>query len=241
MILKNVVANKREKDNIKLFNKFRSKVLKNSKMSKLWSENYELAADIVVSLFQMVDEHPRVGWVRGGENVEELLAQINRLRIENDKLARSNEELKDLLQDKKRADNLAQDEDIINVTGIRYDNKDEYDPEFDLSVTIRINQKKRSCSLTWNALLQTVAPICFTGCKEYEFRNAINELCQEKIHEGNYEISQKSFDVIKFQMLALNWISIEKSLNDIESDSICLTNEGKKEFMDKVTIKKHFQ
>lgn len=235
----NINANKREKNNVDLFDKFRNKVLRNSKMCKMWTEQRDLVANVLVSLVQIVDEYPRIGWSRGKQDITELLTQINQLRIENSELKNQNIELlhKTSLY-LENQNELSRGEDSIKLDGISYDVELEIDPNIGEYLTKWVNKEKCECTVTWNELLEAVAPGCFSSCKNYEFKGLIDELCQEVMEIENFQISKKSFNIIKFQMIALQWIEVSDS-NFAEDDTvISLTDAGKREFLNIITIKR---
>ncbi|MCI2779164.1 DUF4062 domain-containing protein [Clostridium perfringens] len=65
---------------------FREKAMEN-KLAKYWDNADELKYGVLSSLSRTFKTHPRTGWVRGNiANNENLLNQINDLRIENDSL-----------------------------------------------------------------------------------------------------------------------------------------------------------
>lgn len=235
----NINANKREKENVDLFNKFRIKVLKNSKMCKMWTEQSDLVANVLVSLVQIVDECPRIGWSRGEQDITELLTQINQLRIENNELRNQN---MDLLHKTNtyldEQDELSRGNDSFILEGISYDVEMKMDLDIDEYLPVWVNEEKCDCTVTWNELLKAVAPGCFSGCKDYEFKDLINEFCQEVLGIEHFNISRKSYNIIKFQMLALNWIEMLETNFQDDSIIISLSDEGKREFLNAITIKR---
>lgn len=90
-------------------------------MCKMWKENVELVSNVIVSLTQIVDEFPRVGWCRGEQDIIELLSQVNRLRTENDNLRSQNRELEKKLETNYIIENLANGDDEFDVSGFAYE------------------------------------------------------------------------------------------------------------------------
>jgi len=233
----NLPAEKREKEHVDLFDSFRVRVLENSKMSKMWSEKSDLVANVVVSLVQMVDEFPRIGWSRGGQDVTELLSQINKLRVENELLKnQKNELLANEYSNPVDIKNLSQGDDVFYIEGKKYTGRREFfnvdtgnlDTIWDLEQDV---QKR----ITWNEMFKYVAPEIFVPCDERIFRDNLNNCCEEVFKIDDFEISRKSYHLIKYQMLALNWISISVTK---DMTMLKLTEEGKKVFMNIITIKK---
>lgn len=235
----NIEAHKREADNVELFKTFRDKVLNNSKMSKLWTHKSELISAAIVSMVQIVDEYPRVGWIRGDvvQASSEVLSQMNQIRDENEALRKEYEQLKreckvEMQTDKSR---LAAGSDEFEVTGTAYNEGQKYDMEYGEYYSVRIDISNEKYKLTWDDLFRQIAPEIFTPKPEHVYRNSINELMSEYYEKEKFEISKSSYTSIKFQMIALGWIGIDEN---IEGDYIYLTELGKKYFMDIIVIRK---
>ena len=239
----NIEASKRENDNLELFKNFRDKVLNNSRMSKFWTQKSELISAAIISLVQIVDEYPRVGWIRGDvvQASSEVLTQINQIRNENEALRKENEQLKRELDTEKYTEKyteeieLATGTDELEISGISYNEGQEYDPEYGEYFPSKIDVSNEKYKLTWNALFKQVAPEIFSPKPEYTYRDSINELISDYFEKDKFEISKNSYISIKFQMIALGWIGIDEN---VEVDYIYLTELGKKYFMDIITIKK---
>lgn len=232
----NIIADKREKDNPKLFSQFRDKVLKNSKMSKMWSNKGELISNVIISLVQIADEFPRNGWVRDEQNTTELLAQINQLRLENEALKNENIEL---IQDKKSSmveGELARGEDEFEIVGQSYDLERQWEDEFDY-YDVRVNFQDVRGKGTWNGVFKAVAPKIFSTLRESEFREGVDEYCAKMLNLERFAANEDTYNQIKFQMIALEWISIIEE-GGFGDNFICLTEEGKKEFMNIITFKR---
>ena len=89
---------------------------------------------------------------------------------------------------------------------------------------------------TWNDLFKAIAPDIFSQHPESSFKRSINQFFEEKLSVENFDISKESYNIIKFQMFALNWINIIEG--ETEEDTICLTESGKKQFISAITIKR---
>ncbi len=65
---------------------FRSEI-GTGRLVQFWTNREELRSKVIISLHKAMSEYPGVGWMRGNAAAsEDLLAQINRLRLENDDL-----------------------------------------------------------------------------------------------------------------------------------------------------------
>lgn len=231
----NLPSNKRENENVELFKEFRKKVLSNSKMCKMWSSKSELVSNVVVSLIQIVDEYPRIGWVRGEQDTTDLLAQINKLRIENEKLLKDNQLLLQKDYSYQVDADLASGDDEFTIIGETYELGEEYDPDFGEYVSVEKDNEWIEINLTWDILFKHIAPEIFNGSKEHEFLQAINSCIKDEISLKNFNVSKQSYNIMKYQLLALGLIEIT---GDIEEEYISLTEKGKKEFMNIITIKR---
>lgn len=234
----NLPAQKREKNNIELFKAFRTRVLQNSKMCKMWSEKSDLVSNVVISLVQIVDECPRIGWSRGEQDTTALLSQINALRIENENLRVENKKL--LSYEKIQTidtQNLSHGDDEFEILGKSFSGREEkYNADMFEYETIWTKELEYSGNVTWNNVFEYVAPEIFTSCDEYSFRFSINQFCEEFFNLEKFEISKRSYNQIKYQMYALGWIAIEEY--GYEGSMIRLTEEGQKEFMNIVTLRR---
>lgn len=84
----NIATNKTDIDDQlqKKLATFRREVATN-RLVQLWSSREELRAKVIVSLHKAITEYPAVGWMKASAAAsEDLLAQINQLRLENDEL-----------------------------------------------------------------------------------------------------------------------------------------------------------
>jgi hypothetical protein len=74
---------------------FKSDVMK-GRLVRLWSDQNSLSKSVLKSLIVAFDEFPGVGWVRASVAAsEDVLAQINELRIRHEKLEKENKLLKE--------------------------------------------------------------------------------------------------------------------------------------------------
>lgn len=234
----NLPAHKRETDNVELFRNFRKRVLENSKMCKMWSGKSDLVANVVVSLVQIVDECPSIGWSRGVQDTMELLTQINDLRIENENLKIQNKDLQ-LNRSSNQIDKkyLSQGNDKFSITGKTFEEITQvYNDAYGDFVDVWSKASDLELVLTWNNILEFVAPEIYVHDFESSFENAINKCCEDLFGLKHFEISKRSYNQIKFQMIALEWIEIEA--NFLDGNSVILSDEGRKAFMDIVTIKR---
>ena len=84
-----------DKKSIEKLKKFREKIMKNRLVSYInWATPEALTSEVVVALVNMINDYPRPGWERAGSyDQSALLNQLNDLRIENEKLKLSIQEI----------------------------------------------------------------------------------------------------------------------------------------------------
>ena len=93
---------------------FRAKVM-NGRLVRQWTSRENLEALVVKSIARATTEYPTVGWIRGDAAAsEDLLQQLNELRVENDRLRKHSQQL--LLASKPAIENLAGMDENINLT-----------------------------------------------------------------------------------------------------------------------------
>jgi hypothetical protein len=102
---------------------FKAKV-RQRRLVSFWKTRDELKAAIIISLTKNISDSPGVGWVRGNVAAsDELLAQLNAVRDEAERLRQENRELASQL--KPSVENLAPLSDIFDIR-YKYFHKDPY-------------------------------------------------------------------------------------------------------------------
>lgn len=114
---------------------FREKAMGN-KLAKYWDNSDQLKYNVLSSLSRSFKTHPRIGWIKGNiSNNEELLRQINDLRIENrslkEKINKYNEEDSKLEIDKV---SLASGQDGYTINYTYFDWNSNRDVDCELSL-----------------------------------------------------------------------------------------------------------
>jgi hypothetical protein len=124
---------------------FRKEVA-NSRLVQFWSSRDDLKGKVIISLHKAMSDYPAVGWIRGDAAAsEDLLAQINTLRIANDELrSKANQAL-----DGAELEKLA---DFDSTFSVRY-SYEEYNRR-----TSGLLTHYDTVSITWKALFVSVAP-----------------------------------------------------------------------------------
>ncbi|WP_283725821.1 DUF4062 domain-containing protein [Clostridium perfringens] len=196
---------------------FREKAMGN-KLAKYWETSDELKYNVLSSLSRSFKTHQRTGWIKGNlENNEELLKQINKLRIENERLRtlvkKSEEECC------VSVDNLACGDDKLKLR-VLIETEEYFDQEYDLTVT-------------WNEIINIICSYLITNKSESSLKSYLQDTFSSKFIPDceSVDISIYDFNRIKIQLMALGLITQNGSV-------LSLTDKGKKFVFLNYTIKK---
>ena len=205
---------------------FREKV-SNGRMVKKWNTTIDLASNVIISLTELVSDNPQLGWSRGNiEDTADLLAQINVLRIEKEKLEEELKRLENLIdQNNVKFESLARGEDTYIVIAKELFQGNYYDA---------------SIKLSWDDIFSTIGPYLFSYVNYIEFgiylKNGINAT-----HDTEYNfINDNCIQTIKIQLTSLGLIDI-KTLKNVQGDIsefIGLTEKGKEYLLQIKSIKR---
>jgi hypothetical protein len=111
-----------------------------------WKDRETLKYAVLTSLVAAFDEQPGLGWIRANAAAsEDILNQINELRIRNDELQEANERLKDELTPK--LNNLAS---LDSAFLVHYN--------YSRRVGNTSQTEKSSVSMTWRTIFTAVGP-----------------------------------------------------------------------------------
>nr|AKF16577.1 hypothetical protein [Clostridium perfringens] len=202
---------------MKKLKNFIEKAMKN-RLAKYWGDSKELKYEVHSSLSKAFKTHPRTGWVRGNiANNENLLNQINDLRIENERLRKSINEYEN--ECCVATNELAEYNDIFKLL-IRVEPEDGYEYEEELDIT-------------WDEIIGIIGPGLFTSKIDSELKSYLEETLISKTFDKNgiLTISEYNYNRIKMQLIALNIIEQNGSF-------LKLTNKGKNFLLSNKTQKK---
>ena len=204
--------------------KFRNKVT-TGRLVKFWDDAKELSGLVALSLPKTIKTYPAVGWVRGNQAADntELLKQLNDLRQENNELEKKIQELE---KNKSEIRDLAQGDDKFTITGsyrLRSGGG---------SITKRLNH-----IISWHELMHFIIPKILTPFPERAIEANLSNYISS-IYPNNSEsmtISSDSFEKIKIQLLALEYIKLVGEPLDIYW---VITSEAQKKLVKTMAIKK---
>lgn len=208
-------------------NSFRTKVLNNKKLCKYWSTSGELIGGVINSLNAEISQNPRIGWTRGNDfQYDELLEQINHLRLKNETYEKRIHELEHQLEENSISiDNLASGDEKYEIEYVWRYNGYDYSEWQDLSL-----------SLTWNEIFSLIGPYLHTECSYDEFKKYANKAICTKIEYAQYRIvSSDCIQTIKYQFKVKGLIKcyFENTQNGKQIEKIILSSEGRR-YLDQV-------
>lgn len=228
------IKNLIETDNKQNYIKFKDMVLK--KIVSFAKNTSEVKLAIHENINQFQDEYALRGWVRGEEfgDKQELLSEINKLRIEKENLIEENKELKKEINQIKEK----------NTSKSAQFEKFAYKEEFKINGIIRelYSNEKIQLNCSWEYIFSLWGP------KLYESVNSISaKKLLEKSLEEEFDISptfimnSKSYDIIKIQFIALELIKNfnAKSVKGGVYEFVTLTEYGKQKLIETLSIKKN--
>lgn len=153
----NIIAKKCEKDEDGKKKLEEFKKLAQKRMVKYWTTPQDLGSIVSRSIIKQIKDFPAIGWVRADNITDEnSMKQILKLQRENEALKA--ELLSVKTQAPKGSENLAQDEDEL---------------EIHFSCCAEDDENTYNCNPTltfsWNDIFAFIAPSFIDECKEYNF------------------------------------------------------------------------
>lgn len=182
-------CNKTDRDDSKKekLNSFIEKVSTN-RLKKDWHNKDELKYLVSQSISYAKKTKPAIGYIRAevGTNIEELLKQLNELRIENAKLK------------SKLAKKEYNKKGVSDVAGL--------DEEYDflgMEHTGAGGKLEKRISASWVDLFLSLAPASMEGIDDENAKHLLNKFFSDKANIKSFMLSDDSFYQIKIQFIAL--------------------------------------
>lgn len=206
---------------------FRAKVMA-GRLVREWTTREQLESLVVKALVHATSHHPAIGWIRGNAAAsEDLLREINNLRVENQDLKQRNDKLKQSITPK--LPNLASGDEI-------------YNPRFTYNTSgPRPHKKECKIQFTWNeifiAIASKISPPKSTTLISSFLRRHLEENRGESI---TYYLLDSDAAIIKNQLVALGLIEayVGKSIRDGASHEFMkMTAFGKMKLAELLAIK----
>lgn len=204
---------------------FREKVMK-GRLVRQWSNRTQLETLVLKGLIHAFGSHPAVGWIRGDAVAsEELLNQINILRLENERLkvGAKNSGNTELLV----MDGLATLDSSVTIEAEYFD--------FGYSQNFR-----KEFTITWAEAFVATGPIMIDAASHGEIRVALNQFIKSRFTlENSYNVDIQHVYLIQNQLQALGFINLVRaSTGSKKSGGFVLTDLGSKELMNLLAVKK---
>jgi hypothetical protein len=204
---------------------FKSDVTR-GRLVRFWSDQNALGKGVMKSLLAAFEEFPGVGWVRATAQAnEDVLAQINTLRIKNEELETENERLRMELSPK-ISDIASLDSEYL----IRYS-------YFNRSG----NKENTSVTLTWRQIFAAVAPKLALPKNPYFLTQVLETYLKDaKLVMGRSpDINSVSASQIRIQLVAYGLIrEIQgQSTNGTLGEWVQITDQGKRVMLEELIVR----
>lgn len=193
-------------ENKEKLDKFKAKVEK-AHSRRTWTNKHELATEVLASLSQTINLHPRVGWVRGtaAEEKSELAQRLGELQIKYERIREERDELqKQLGTNEYIPTDLAQGTDEVRLT---FSVGRKSRPDF--GATDKQQKEKFSVITCWDRIFELLAP-SLLGWKTAE--SVVSVLSKVFVDRDEYptaELTSSSRRQIRSQFVALGLIVVE--------------------------------
>jgi hypothetical protein len=210
---------------------FRNEAATN-RLVKYWTSAQELPGLVALSLANTIKMFPAIGWVRANKAAsEDLLAEINELRKDNNNSRKQNDELQMELN---RFSSLPALENLA-----------ELQDEFVLFGTYAWRTQRKmpwTVTLTWSDIFATVAPYMGSFPTDGRVNEILTQAAFLKSKEQGYnpELNDQLFRTIALQLKALNLVEINyrKTVGGSMGLFWTLTPYGERLMLDLRTVKK---
>jgi hypothetical protein len=209
-------------------NEFRTKVL-TERLVKHWRNAAELPGLVALSLQKTIKIYPAQGWVRGGGiSNPELLADLNHVRKENEKL---NSRLATLVASQPEVSSLAGLDDEISVH-IRWTETTRY-----------TSNKQEVVKISWGNLFALLAPSLQEHPNDTSANFKLGSAIYRKVHgsacSSSVRVDDQDFETVRIQLIALKLIDVQYIQTTKGGMALfwSLTDRGKEAMLELRTIK----
>lgn len=227
----NLPKEKRDDDKRDMLERFRDKVSKN-RLCREWNNMNDLVTSVIISLTEEISENPQLGWTRGSSyDATELLAQINELRQEKEKLGNEISQLKSTISSNlTKVENLACGNDKFVIIGEEY----KYS-------SYGSNYIPHKVKLTWDEVFSAVGPYLISFKNYIAFTGNLKSAINSTYNKNFSSINDDCIQTIKMQLNALGLIDVQasKSVKGGVIEFIGLTEKGKNYLLSIKSIKKN--
>lgn len=201
---------------------FKRKAMQN-RLASVCDNITALQISATSAIYKAKTEYERLGWVRGSKyNVNDLLEQINTLRIEKDKSIKDCQTLSDELKNVRFCEDEEQFKEQ-NIEVIYYVEEKIIGEKKPLRRPLITYTNKRSTKeCKWSEVYQFIAPYFYDKQKNEELARVLKQFIGSDCHHVDSDVVL----LIKHQMLALNYITIQKENSYYTTEYLLLTKKG---------------
>jgi hypothetical protein len=207
---------------------FRSKV-SIGRLVQFWNNREDLENKVLKSLIHAFNDFPAEGWVRGSTVAGgEILAQINKLRNENDKLKSEQSELKRALSP--QIEDIATLDDIFSV---RY--------HYSTYPNGRARKHEEESNLSWKQIFVAVGPSFMRPSVPSVIGVKLSSYLKEnKFTSQDVTILSSDLDIIKAQLIALRFFdsSAEQAKDAGVLEFLNLTQLGRSQLLMAMAVRR---
>ena len=171
---------------------FKEKVGKN-RLVRQWITPNDLASEIILSLTEAFENHPRLGWSRGeSKDSEELFREYRNINKENESLKAQILNL----QKKEHQDLEVASYKMFNIVGTMQDGHG-FSGVQDINKEIKMIE-----------IFEIIAPQLYVKKYDWNFKDMIEEFFRNYFGCGHFEISTNSYQRIKNYFIAKKFIEV---------------------------------
>lgn len=222
----NLPSEKREDEKRVQLDAFRTKA-STSRMGSMWNNTIGLTASVIISLTEQVSDNPQLGWTRGNSyDSTDLLAQINKLRLEKEEQEVKISKLQKVIKESSaKVDNLACGDDKYKIIGEKI-----------------TGYGSQACqiTLTWDDIFASIGPYLISYKNYTVLKGDLKESINSAYSKSFCSLNEDCVQTIKIQLHALGLIEVKslKSVSNGMAEFIGLTEKGKSYLLQSKSIKK---
>jgi hypothetical protein len=219
--LENTISAESDKEKSEKLETFKRKAMQN-RLASVCDNIMTLQISATSAIYKAKTEYERLGWVRGSKyNVNDLLEQINTLRIGRDKSIKDCQTLSDELKNVSFCEDEEQfkEQNIELIYYVQEKIIGEKKPLRRPSITYTYKRFNKECK--WSEVYQFIAPYFY----EKQEKQVLAEVLGKYIGNDCHHVDSDVVLLIKHQMLALNYITIQKE-NYYAKEYLLLTKKG---------------
>lgn len=203
---------------------FREKVSRR-RLVRHWKNREKLRSDIIISLAKAIGDVPGVGWVRGNfVATDTILAQLNEVRNEVERLRLENRRIKDDIKPK-----------IENIAGLHED----FEISFSYFSNASGRRQESQISLSWSTIFGIIGPAFFSPAPPSTIGTRLDARIARLSGRSMVHLSPGVVDTIKIQMESYGFMTIYSSetVSGGQAEFMKLTDLGRSTLVDLTTVR----